>query len=88
MKQYNVAAKSDPKDRLIDYMAFAKALRRPLEGRRLGITEAAWKKCAGDANEMTVSKANMGEEYFEGWCRHHGVKEGDVVSKEEFMTGQ
>jgi len=73
MKHYNVSARSDPKDRLIDYAAFAKGLRRPLEGRRLGITEAAWKKCAGDASEMTVAKSNMGEQYFEGWCRHHGV---------------
>lgn len=88
MKHYNVAARSDPKDRLIDYVAFGKGLRRPLEGRRLGITEAAWKKCAGDASEMTVSASNMGEAYFEGWCRHHGVKEGDVVSQESYMDGQ
>ena len=82
MKHYNVAARSDPKDRLIDYVAFGKGLRRPLEGRRLGITESAWKKAAGDECVMTVAqaKANLAENFFEGWCSYHGVKEGDVVS--------
>lgn len=87
MKSYNVAARDDPKDRLIDYVAFGKSLRRPLEGRRLGITEAAWKKCAGDADKMTVAAANMNEKYFEGWCNHHGLKEGEQMTQEEFMAG-
>jgi len=42
MKHYNVSSRSDPKDRLIDYNAFARGLRKPLAGRRLEIIEDVW----------------------------------------------
>ena len=47
MKHHNVASRSDPKDRLIDYHGFAMSLRKPCTGRRLQCVNDIWKHVGG-----------------------------------------
>ena len=67
MKLYNVASRSDPKDRLIDYNAFVRGLRQPLTGRRLEWVENLWKHIGGtDTCKVGQMKAKWarGDEVF------------------------
>jgi|TARA_B110001450_G_C17494256_1_gene429646 hypothetical protein len=90
MKYYNVASRTDVKDRLIDYTAFVQGLRLPLTGRRLEIIQDVWVRIAGDlsAESTTHEKAKEAFKYedYAGFSNALGGKEGeDSFTKQAFM---